>query len=152
MEKEYCSVCNTHNVIKEIYDETENSYSYLCLRCGYTSNDHYIDGDPVYEKHSSSMSVLIRNLIHKDDTNKIWIPSIIMSQTGMLYPFGTELDWEWWFVPVVKITNEEKNENKYDSKFDTRVAIELTKKFERFDFISALKEFGDLSVTDNIEE
>ena len=40
MEKEYCSVCNTHNVIKEIYDETENSYSYLCLRCGYTSNDH----------------------------------------------------------------------------------------------------------------
>lgn len=151
MQKELCPICNTHNVIKEKYDENDNTYSYMCLRCGYTSNDHYVKSDEIFKKHYVSMSELIKSLQYEDQTGKIWIPSIIASNVGMLYPFGTNLDWEWWFVPIIKITEEEKDENKYDSKYNTRFAIESKKTFDRFDFLSALKEFGDLQITDGIQ-
>lgn len=149
---EHCIVCNTDNVIKELYDKEKNTYSYLCVRCGFTSNDHYVEGDPLYEQYKDAMSGLIKELSQVDETGKLWVPSIINSTKGMLYPFGTSLDWQWWYVPIVSITEEERESGLYDKEYETRLAVDKKKVFDRFDFVSALKEFGDLAINLEISE
>lgn len=146
MNKHKCIICNTNNVIKELFDEEKNTYSYLCIRCGFTSNDHYISGDPLFEQYKSSMSGLIKDLSQIDETGKMWVPSIINSTRGMLYPFGTPLDWRWWYVPIVPITEEERKDGTYEEKYSTRLAIDKKKIFDRFEFVDALKEFGDIAI------
>ena len=150
MEKQHCIICNTDNVIKELYEG--DKFSYLCVRCGFTSNDNYVEGNPLYEQYRGGMSGLIKDLSQFDEDGKLWVPSIVSSTKGMLYPFGTPLDWEWWFVPIVAISEEEKSSGQYDDKYETRVAIEKKKVFDRFEFLDALKEFGDMAIDIEVDD
>lgn len=146
MEKEICPNCRSKNVIKEKIelDNVENSSvnSYLCLKCGYTTNDTFVTQEMI--KNINSVSQLILDLSLYDEERSLhWFPIILISSNGSIYPEGTPENWKWSYTPIIPISEEEKEE--YGEEYETRFAAELSEKFEKYNFLNACQKMGAVS-------
>jgi len=138
----YCELDN--NVITDdvVLENDENATSYLCLKCGFTSNSKFTTQDMI--KQISNVSQLILDLSKFDEiTGLHWFPIVLLSTKGSIYPEGTKDSWEWIHTPIISIKEEEKSE--YGKEYTTRFAVEKSEKFEKFNFLDACKKLGNVS-------
>ena len=147
-EKSLCPVCNTNNIIEETFElDKKDLISYLCLRCGYTSNTEYKLGSDLLNHMlhgSTDHSQLVMDIHFMDEnTGLYWFPIVLIKTDGSIFPEGTKDDWEWVYVPIIKVSEEEKKE--YGEEYDKRFAIDKKELFDKYDFLSACKKLGVLT-------
>lgn len=137
-----CPACNG-NVLKE-KTENENVYSYLCLKCGFTASDN----NTRKNNKKNDNSKLIEDLSFfesEDEDAKRWYPSVFVHERGMLYPEGENtISWNWVFVPIVMLTESELSGSEYIG-YNKRLAVEQKKTYDKFEFLEALKNLGNIN-------
>lgn len=140
-----CPYCesNSNVLVDEIDLENDiKTKSYLCLKCGFTSNDQCTTQEMI--KQINNVSQLILDLSKFDETTGLhWFPIVLLSTHGSIYPEGIKENWVWIYTPIVPIKEEEKEE--YGKEYDTRFAVEQSLKFEKFQFLDACKKMGSVS-------
>jgi len=146
-EKSLCPVCKTNNVIEEVFKlEEKDLMSYLCLKCGFTSNSEYKTGTDMLNHmlhDSNEHSRLIMDLHYMDEnTGLFWFPMVLLKIDGSIFPEGTKDDWQWVYVPIIKVTEEEKEE--LGEEYDKRFAVDKRELFDKHDFLNACKKLGVL--------
>jgi len=142
MEKTLCPCCSTNNVITEEVKHKSNTsvvYSYLCVKCGYSSNSLFtIGSESLNSFFTTNDKQLVVNLNYFDEsTGLYWFPVIFLHVTGALFPEGTVDNWYWAYVPIIKIEEDEKE--KYGTEYKTRFAVDKMEKFDKLDFLEACK-------------
>ena len=153
--KVICPVCESLNCFET---ETDGISSYLCLRCGMTTNSHFKDGSPQLKAALEKSPEIIQSLQYKDqDSELVWIPSVInIPSKGMIYPMGDRNNWNWAFSPIIKLSNDEQK--KYpipgtkDEYYEQRLGVETKDGMELFgqlEYVEACKKMG---ITKDIEE
>ena len=85
-----------------IEDEQKEYSSYMCFSCGFMSDSRFVKG---YTENLKSQPALLNKVKFFDKMRKIyWYPTIInMGPVGLIYPEGTEEDWNWRFAKVVDV-------------------------------------------------
>jgi len=149
-QKEICINCNTKNVIKTELskDLGDNIYSYLCLKCGFTTNSNFKTGELI--KSMNNVSQLILDLsLYDEDRGLHWFPIVLISTRGSIYPEGIKEDWKWVYTPIIEINESEKNN--YGDEYTQRFAVDLSEKFDKYRFIDACKKMGNVSQDLEIE-
>jgi DNA-directed RNA polymerase subunit RPC12/RpoP len=144
MDKIKCPHCESDNVIVDdvSLENGSVSKSYLCLKCGFTSNSQFTTQDMI--KQINNVSQLILDLSKYDElTGLHWFPIVLLSTNGSIYPEGTKDIWHWIYTPIIPIKEEERTN--YGEEFNTRFAVELSEKFEKFKFLDACKKMGNVS-------
>lgn len=149
MEKHKCPVCKTKNVlIEDLKLEDLNTKSYLCIKCGYTSNSEYVTNSEIMKKmlNNNKYSETLFNLhVFDEETGLYWFPMVLLHPKGAVFPEGTHDNFKWSYVPIVNITEDDKNN--YEPEFTKRFAVELKQQYEKFDFLLACKALGAIDPT-----
>ena len=88
----------------------------------------------------STTTKLVRELMKEDSSTKlIWLPCVLTTKKGMIFPEGNVDDWTWTFAPLVQI--EKTEQNKYmkadGTPYEERLAIEKKQSFPQGKFIKA---------------
>ena len=150
-----CPVCKSTNCFKS---ETDGAFSYLCMRCGSTTNTHFKDGSPQLEEALEKSPKIIQDLKHKDPkTELVWIPSVInIPSRGMIYPMGDRANWNWAFSPIIELSGEEQKKYPIPGKsgeyYESRLGVETIDGMELFgqhEYLEACKKIG---ITKDVEE
>lgn len=144
MDKVKCPYCESNGnvIVDEVEVEGGTTTSYLCLKCGFTSNSQFTTQDMI--KQMNNVSQLILDLSKYDElTGLHWFPIVLLSTKGSIYPEGMQDSWHWIYTPIVPITEEEKEQ--YGDEYSTRFAVEKSEKFEKFQFLDACKKMGNVS-------
>lgn len=146
MVKEKCPVCKSHNVlVEDLKLEGKDTKSYLCIKCGYTSNSEYVINSEIMKKMISGnkYSETLFNLhIYDEDTGLHWFPIVLLTKHGAIFPEGTHDDFKWSYVPIIDIEPEKKEE--LGEKYTKRFAVELKQQFDKFDFLTICKKLGTI--------
>ena len=141
-----CAACKSDKILKE-ETEQKDVFSYLCLNCGFTSNDNDTkerNKDNDFSKHKSKLISDLSFFESEDGNAKRWYPSVFVHENGMVFPEGdSSFNWNWVYVPIIKLTEEEMNSSEY-SGFKTRLAYEQKKIYDKFEFLDAIKNLGEI--------
>jgi|TARA_Y100000034_G_C6762433_1_gene339684 hypothetical protein len=153
--KVICPVCQGTNCFKT---ETDGTFSYLCMRCGRTTNTYFKAGSSQLEAALEKSPDIMNHLQYEDpNTELVWIPSVINIPTrGMIYPMGDRDNWNWAFSPVIELSKEERENypipGKKNEYYEQRIGVETEdgmELFGEFEYLEACKKLG---ITKNIEE
>ena len=139
-----CPLCkDLHNncFVEKTEIEGKPFESYMCFKCGMTSNSYLAFDSEKLEEYTKSHSRLMNDLKLIDEKRGIvWFPSVInMGEKGIIYPDGKQNDWYWHYAKVVEIPEDER-EN-YDGH-ERRLDVENSEKFGQFEFTEACKSMG----------
>tara|TARA_B100000287_G_scaffold135312_1_gene127324 strand:+ start:1612 stop:2097 length:486 start_codon:yes stop_codon:yes gene_type:complete len=120
--------------------------SYMCFKCGMTSNSYLAFDSEKLEEYTENHSALMNDLSIMDETRGIvWFPSVInMGEKGIIYPDGNVNDWYWYYAKVVEIPEEDME--MYDGH-KKRLDVENAEKFGQFEFIKACYSMGIIEDT-----
>lgn len=140
-----CPHCGSQNCFQEEYSVSENTLSsYLCMGCGYTTTTmNTVDSEFVMEFEQSCPDLFKDIRFHDKDTNLIWYPTVLnFAEYGLIFPDGTNADdWKWRAVPVVPISEEEKDKypipNEPGKFYETKADMNSSKVFEQLEFSDA---------------
>ena len=124
-----CFLCGEHSLHVA---GTEEAQVMQCINCGYTTTTKFKgikETNEEYQKLTDDMKKW-----SKEENNRIWIPSIITLPIGMLYPINDNNEMKWSFAPMVKISNEEKENypNESGGYYEKRIDIENPKIYDNF--------------------
>lgn len=149
MIKEKCPVCKSNNVlVEDLIIEDKNTKSYLCIKCGYTSNSEYVINSEIMKKmiNQNQYSQTLFDLhIYDEDTGLYWFPMILLTKHGAIFPEGTHDDFKWSYVPIIDI--EEENREEISEKYTRRFAVELKEQSDKFGFLEICKKLGAIDPT-----
>lgn len=144
-----CPVCNKNTAIEE---EEKSLRSWLCVSCGFTANESFVDNNKAFE--STPQNIL--KFKHWDNERKIyWIPTVInIPSRGLILPepYGKRVMWK--YLPIATIPIEEQHNypiqnqpGKYHTqKLDTDNSVKTS------NFYEALKMIGAIVQLDELEE
>ena len=136
-----CPVCfDNDHCFEEVQDEWS---SYICFRCGYTSNSMYKTDSKELESATKGSTELMKEVSFYDvDRDITWFPSIVnMGDLGIVYPEGTKTSWTYKLAQPRPLTKEEKKDEKYKGH-DRILDVENAKEFGQYEFLEALKLMG----------
>jgi len=144
--KTQCPLCkNLHNncFVEQIVVEDKPFESYICFKCGMTSNTYLAFDSKKLEDYTKTHSKLMNELrIMDNERGIVWFPSVInMGEKGIIYPEGSVSNWYWYYATVVEIPKEERE--KYDGH-ERRLDVENAQKFGQFEFMEACEAMGVL--------
>ena len=140
-----CIVCQSKNCFESI---DNNVTSYLCLRCGYTSNSLLKQDSKSLEKVMKTTPQLAKDLQIYDYTRELyWIPTVInMGDRGIIYPEGTTNNWKWKYAKVVDVPKNKQKAYPIPDKdgeyYTTMLDVENAQEFENTEFLEACKAMG----------
>ena len=108
------------------------------------TTENYKKSNLEFQSKLSTTSRLVRDLMKEDSVTKlVWLPCVLTTKKGMIFPEGTIEDWSWTFAPLVEIDKEEQN--KYlkpdGTPYSERLAIEKKQIFPKSKFIDACKQW-----------
>jgi predicted RNA-binding Zn-ribbon protein involved in translation (DUF1610 family) len=120
----------------------ENKNTYLCLGCGYQSNDLMKQGDFDEEQYEQEMPELYKDLKRLDEENRVWYPSVVnIQEKGTVFVNGTcKEDARWSAIKSVELTEEEKQKPMFKDK--THKSDSSTLKDFGSDYLSCLEYIG----------
>ena len=74
-----CPVCLSKNCFEETFEKDDNSFSsYMCFRCGFSSNSQYTHDSPDTENIRKSSTALINEVSFYDEEREIlWFPTVL---------------------------------------------------------------------------
>ncbi len=142
-----CPHCSSINCFESV-EESTNLISYLCLRCGYTTNSYFTEESESLQNSFNTAPTLIKELKFFDKSRKlVWIPCVLnMGKRGIIFPKGTRNNWNWNYAKVVDIDKKEQKNFPVPGKegefYKSRLDIENAMIFEWDDFIGACEEMG----------
>ena len=140
-----CPACKSKNCFESI---DKDITSYLCLRCGYTSNSLLKENSESLIKILETTPQLAKDLQVFDFTRELyWIPTVInMGDRGIIYPEGTANNWKWKYAKVVDVPKESQKKypipGKDDEYYKTMLDVENAEEFENTEFLQACKAMG----------
>ena len=145
-----CPNGDEHKNCYETYSKELNLVTYLCYDCGYTSNSKYINNKEVTDMIEQNTAQIIRELKIIDvKRNIVWYPSVIKTDTGIIFPEpvqDSELGWLWTYAPIEKISEEVQKDYEIPGRdgeyYESKIAIEKKVNFPPTDFTSACKLLG----------
>jgi hypothetical protein len=136
-----CPICDQ---IDSVYTTAINEFynSYLCLGCGFTSNDLMRDGEFDFEEYEKEFPQLYIDSKILDDNNKFWYPNIVnIPDKGTVFLNGTCVeDAQWSAIKSVELNEEEKQNPKFKGKTHKSDSNTLTD--FAGDYLSALEFIG----------
>lgn len=142
-----CPHCGSKNCFHEEVDETTTSY--LCMGCGYTSNNLFQTDSEALASYETSMPELYKDIKFVDSERGItWYPTVLNVPTmGIVFVDGTTTrDWVWKAAPAVDVDESEKEKYPVPGKpgefYTRRVSMELAKAFAQNEFTEACKYVG----------
>jgi len=136
-----CPVClDSNHCFEEVQDEWS---SYICFRCGYTSNSTYKTDSKELESATKGSTELMKEISFFDiDRDITWFPSIVnMGDLGIVYPEGVKTNWVYKLAQPRALTKEEKKDEKYKGH-DRMLDVDNAKEFGQYEFLEALKLMG----------
>ena len=142
-----CPHCYSKNCF-ESTEEATNTISYLCLKCGYTTNSYFTEDSEALQTSFSTAPSLITELQFFDESRKlVWIPCVLnMGKRGIIYPKGTPNNWNWFYAKVVDMNQTEQKAYPIPGKkgeyYKSRLDVQNAMQFEWDDFIGACEEMG----------
>ena len=140
-----CPACKSKNCFESI---DKDITSYLCLRCGYTSNSLLKENSESLIKILETTPQLAKDLQVFDFTRELyWIPTVInMGDRGIIYPEGTANNWKWKYAKVVDVPKESQKKypipGKDDEYYKTMLDVENAEEFKSTEFLKACKSMG----------
>ena len=136
-----CPVCKSKSQCFDEYVVEDNFHSYLCFRCGYTSNSKFKYGsDELLSSLEASPKLIIELQIADWERDIVWIPSVLnMGPKGIIFPEGTYEDWSWKYAKVVDISEEDRE--KYNGE-EKRLDVESANIYGQHEFLKACKDMG----------
>ena len=143
-----CSRCDSDACYVE--EVNQDIKTYFCYGCGFQTNSLMQEGKEFFEEQSNILPELYKDLFHKDENNKIWMPSSVnLPQQGMIFANGTSKeDWGWAAVKAIPVTEEEKTKypilGKKDEYYEWRMDMSTLKMFTERDYMDALSYIGVL--------
>ena len=149
-----CPHCESINCFQSTEIETK-TVSYLCLRCGYTTNTFFTNESVQLQNSFNTSPTLIKELsFHDEERGLIWIPSVLnMGKLGIIYPKGSRNNWNWEYAKIIDIPRNKQKDypvlGKENVFYKSRLDVENAQKFEWDDFIGACEEMG---ITDQLAE
>jgi Zn ribbon nucleic-acid-binding protein len=140
-----CPHCGSED---HCFEEQQDGYSsYMCFSCGYMSDTRFSEKNE--EQIEANQTILTNKIKHFDEERGIWwFPSVInMGKLGIIYPDGTEDEWNWKFAKPIPIPESKREAlNNYSEMLD----VDNAKSYDKMDFFSAVQDMGivkDLSKT-----
>lgn len=148
-----CPHCGSHNCFHEEVDE--NTTSYLCMGCGYTSNNLFkVDGEQL-AGYETTMPELYKDIKFIDQERGIvWYPTVLNVPTiGLVFVDGTTKDnWGWRAAPAVDVAEQDREKYPIPGQpgafYTKRVDMELAKIFAQDEFAAACKYIGLIKETE----
>ena len=123
-------------VLVEAMDSGMNSY--ICMESGYVTNEYFKIGSDIIEQHEQSLSQLMREVKHNDETRGlVWYPAYMQFENMVLYCTGTSnvnLEWDVAFIVAVEDSEKEKYPvpGKPDEYFQYRIDVDNAERFITF--------------------
>lgn len=148
-----CPHCGSKNCFHEqIPNELngpDNVSSYLCMGCGYTTNDFFKTDSEALLGYETTMPALYKDIKFVDsDRNLTWYPTVMNVPTlGMVFVDGSDVtNWKWKAAPAVDVVESEKEKypipGKQGEYYTRRIDMTLAKDFEQQDFTEACRYIG----------
>ena len=140
-----CPVCRSKNCFESVEKDVT---SYLCLRCGYTSNSLLKQDSKSLEEVMNTTPQLAKDLQIYDYTRELyWIPTVInMGDRGIIYPEGTTDYWKWKYAKVVDVPKESQKDYPIPGTdgeyYTTMLDVENAEEFKSTEFFKACKSMG----------
>ena len=140
-----CFLCGEHSLHVA---GTEEAQVMQCINCGYVTSTKYIGTKETNEEFQKLSEDMKEWSI--EESNRIWIPTILTLPIGMLYPFNSKDNhndderMKWAFAPMIKIPEDERKNfpndqgGFYEKKVDTDDAIIYDKFFEAMIYVNKL--------------
>ena len=137
----YCKNLSNKCFVEQTEVEGEPFSSFMCFKCGMTSNSYLAFDSDKLEEYTKNNSKLMNDLkVFDKERSLVWFPSVInMGEKGIIYPEGTISNWHWYYAKVVEIPEEDRE--KYDGH-EKRLDVENAERFGQFDFIKACEAMG----------
>jgi len=130
--------------IGSVYTTAINEFhnSYLCLGCGFATNDLMTEKEFDFEEYEKEMPQLYIDIKKIDDLKRVWYPNVVNIQDkGTVFLNGSSAEEsQWSAIKSVKLTKEEKKNPKFKDKTHKSDSSTLT----NFggDYLSALEYIG----------
>ena len=140
-----CPICSSKNCFEAIDTDV---ISYLCLRCGYTSNSLLKRDSKSLEEVMITTPQLAKDLQVYDYTRELyWIPTVInMGDRGIIYPEGTTDNWKWKYAKVADVPEASQKDYPIPGTdgeyYTTMLDVEKAEVFESTEFLEACKAMG----------
>lgn len=135
-----CPLCGN----KSLHVLKESNGTMQCLHCGYVTNDSLTgkkENNETYQALDDNMKKMT-----KEVKDKIWIPTVLTLDIGILSPILVDENMFWSFVPLVDIpVDEQENyplpegDGNYNSRYDNSQTVLYS------DFTQALKEIKEIT-------
>jgi hypothetical protein len=122
--------------------------TYFCYGCGFQTNSLMVEDGEFLTQQKEILPELYKDLFHKDEKGKIWMPSAInLHEKGMIFANGASaFDWHWSAVKSVPVKEEEKhkypNPKKPGEHYKFRMDMDTIKNFSEKEFMDALSYIG----------
>lgn len=143
-----CPVCGTNDHCFEDTIEKKDFKSYICFRCGFTSNSHYTKESAERAKHIENTPELIIKLeIYDNERELFWYPSVLnMGPRGIIFPEGNEKFWVWKYAKVIDIPKSERENYPVPGKdgefYETKLDVDGAETYHKYKFLDAVKSMG----------
>jgi hypothetical protein len=142
-----CPHCGSKNCFHE--DAGNDVTTYLCMSCGYTSNDLFKTDSEQIEGYEISLPDLYKDIKFLDTERGItWYPSVMnVPNYGIVFIDGTDKsNWKWKAAPAVDVAESEREKYPIPGKpgefYTKRLDMTLAKEFAQTQFTDACKHIG----------
>ena len=134
-----CFCCGSDQCFSE---KINNINTLMCFSCGYMTQDNYQKKNLEFQSQLMNTAQIVRELAKEDpDTKLTWLPAVLTTKKGMIFPEGTPNSWSWTYAPLVLVEADEQD--KYlkpdGTPYSERLAVEQKQSFPKGKFIDACK-------------
>ena len=93
-----CLLCGEKSACYKLpISDTSNASAYVCLGCGFASNDLMIEGNFDMEVYELELPELYKEIKRVDSEGRVWYPNIVtIPDNGVVFVSGlSTVVWEW---------------------------------------------------------
>ena len=143
--KAKCFCCGSDQCFKETLNGED---TIMCFSCGFMTSEKYKKSNLEFQSQLTTTAELVRNLMKEDTETKLcWLPCVLTTKKGMIFPEGTLENWTWTFAPLVRV--EKGEQDKYlkpdGTPYSERLAVEQKQSFPKDKFIESCRAMGILT-------
>lgn len=137
-----CKRCGGNACYEQHINETTTTW--LCMGCGFTTSTMMLEGSKLVHDLMETSPELYKDLLYKDENNRIWAPSTItLPGKGMVFLDGRNKDeWQWAAVKAIEITEEDRKLKQYPTDQKYKMDMPNAKYFGQREFMDALEVIG----------
>lgn len=126
---------------------SENLTITQCLGCGFLTNSLMKINNPFLNEQMETLPNLYKELIVEDENGKIWIPSYVDVDEGMIFANGKNSEnWKWAAVKKIPIPDSEKKKypipGKKNEYYSKKTDMGTLKEFDEKNYLDALDYLG----------